>query len=47
VRRSWPSRGVAVYRSLLRPRTLGRDDVLEGEEVVAGFGVTVAEIFEP
>jgi Uma2 family endonuclease len=38
---------VAVYGALLRPRILGSEDRLEGEDVVPGFGVTVAGIFEP
>ena len=37
---------VTIYRSLLAPRTLSRDDELGGEDVVAGFRVTVAELFE-
>jgi Uma2 family endonuclease len=38
---------VAVYRTLLAPRFLGLDGVLDGEDVVAGFTLPVAEIFEP
>ncbi|HEX6853638.1 MAG TPA: Uma2 family endonuclease [Candidatus Polarisedimenticolaceae bacterium] len=38
---------VAVYRTLLAPRFLGADDVLDGEDVVPGFTLPVAEIFEP
>jgi Uma2 family endonuclease len=37
---------VAVYRSLLCPRTFGGSDFLDGEDVVPGFRVGVAEIFE-
>jgi len=37
---------VAVHRSLLRPRILGPEDTLDGEDVVPGFGVTVADIFD-
>ena len=37
---------VAVYRSLLSPRVLSEKDTLEGENVVPGFAVGVAELFE-
>lgn len=37
---------VAVYRSLLSPRILTEDDVLQGEEVVPGFRANVSELFE-
>ena len=37
---------VVAYRSLLSPRTLLPGDVLEGEDVVPGFRVDVATIFE-
>ncbi|HEX6853639.1 MAG TPA: Uma2 family endonuclease [Candidatus Polarisedimenticolaceae bacterium] len=37
---------VAVYRTLLAPRFVGLDGVLDGEEVVPGFTLPVAEIFE-
>ena len=37
---------VTVYRSLLCPRTLSGEDRLEGDEVVARFAVTGAEVFE-
>ncbi len=40
------ARAVTVYRSLLAPRTLIGSDVLEGEDVVPGFCLEVAEIFE-
>jgi len=37
---------VTVYRSLLAPRSLSRDDELDGEDVVPGFRARVAELFE-
>jgi Uma2 family endonuclease len=37
---------VTVYRSLLAPRTLGRDDELDGEDVVTGFRVAVADLLD-
>ena len=39
------TRAVAVYRTLLDPKRLGDSDVLEGEEVLPGFSVKVAELF--
>ena len=36
---------VTVYRSLLGPRVLGRDAELDGEDVLPGFHVEVAEFF--
>jgi Uma2 family endonuclease len=40
------SQSVAVYRSLLAPRLIAGADMLEGEDVVPGFRVAVAELFE-
>ena len=40
------ARTVTVYRSLTRVYTLGPDDQLSGEEVVPGFSIRVAELFE-
>lgn len=37
---------VTVYRSLLSPRLLRREDELDSEEVVPGFRVQVAAVFE-
>ena len=37
---------VTVYRSLLRPRILTRDDALDGEDVLPGFSVAVSELFD-
>lgn len=37
---------VTVYGSLLAPRILERTDTLDGEEVIPGFAVRVAELFE-
>ena len=37
---------MAVYRSLLSPRTLKADDLLDGEDVLPGFRVPVIELFE-
>jgi Uma2 family endonuclease len=37
---------VTVYRKNREPRVLQGDDVLSGEEVVPGFAVKVAEIFQ-
>ena len=39
-------RSVTVYRSLLAPRQLGEQDVLEDEDVLPGFQAPVAELFE-
>src|SRR5262245_8455972 len=39
-------RAVTVHRTLLSPRRLGAEAVLEGEDVVPGFAVRVAELFE-
>jgi len=39
-------RTVTVYRSLTDVRTLGPEDELTGEEVIPGFRVRVAELFE-
>ena len=39
-------RQVTTYRALLAPRILREDDVLEGEAVVPGFSVAVAELFD-
>ncbi len=40
------SERITVYRSLLSPRILTGTDRLEGEDVLPGFAVTVAEVFE-
>lgn len=40
------SEQIAVYRSLLAPRILRPEDLLDGEDVVPGFQVSVREIFE-
>ena len=37
---------VTVYRSLLAPRVLNRGDELDGEDVVPGFRVAVAALFD-
>jgi Uma2 family endonuclease len=37
---------VAVYRSLLSPRTLLEGDTLEGEDVIPDFRAAVTELFE-
>ena len=37
---------VVEYRSLLSPRRLEEDDVLEGQEVVPGLSLRVGELFE-
>ena len=37
---------VIVYASLLAPRYLGPKDFLDGEDVVSGFRLAVAELFE-
>lgn len=37
---------VAVHRSLLSPRRLGGEEILEGEDVLPGFRVRVARLFE-
>jgi Uma2 family endonuclease len=39
------TRQVAVHRPGQEPRVLGVGDALEGEEVVAGFRLPVADIF--
>src|SRR5262245_55343272 len=38
---------VTTYRSLLAPRRIGDDGVLDGEDVLPGFRVSVAKIFDP
>lgn len=40
------SRTVTVYRSLLVPHVLAEAETLDGEDVVPGFRITVAELFE-
>ena len=40
------SRCVAVYRELLHPRILKRDETLEAEDLLPGFSVRVGELFE-
>ncbi len=37
---------VVTYRSLLSPRTLAGAEILDGEDVVPGFRVSVSELFE-
>jgi len=37
---------VTVYRSLLAPRVLSRDDELDGEDVVPGFRASVSDVLE-
>jgi hypothetical protein len=37
---------VSVFRSPFAPRVLAGTDVLDGEDVLPGFSVTIAEIFE-
>lgn len=37
---------VTVYRQLLRPRRLSPGDTLDGEDVIPGLRVGIAEIFE-
>lgn len=37
---------VAVHRSLLSPRVLSREETLDGEDVLPGFRVKVARVFE-
>ena len=39
-------RSVTVYRTLLAPRVLAADGMLHGEDVVPGFSIAVASIFE-
>lgn len=41
------TRTVTVYRSLLAPRTLAETESLDGEEVVPGLRIAVAELFVP
>jgi Uma2 family endonuclease len=40
------SEEVSVFHSPFAPRTLAGADVLDGEDVLPGFSVTIAEIFE-
>lgn len=40
------TRSVTVYRSLTEVYTLGAEDELTGEDVIPGFRVRVAELFE-
>ena len=37
---------VTVFRSPFSPRVLSREELLDGEELLPGFSVRVAEIFE-
>ena len=37
---------VAVYRELLHPRILKRDETLEAEDLLPGFSVRVGELVE-
>ncbi len=39
------TRSVTCYRTLLQPRRLVEEDVLEGEDVLPGFSIAVAAIF--
>ena len=39
-------RTATVYRTLLSPRMLAEDSFLDGEDVVPGFSVTLAEILD-
>ena len=41
------AQSVTVYASLLSPRTLGRDEWLGGDDVIAGFRSRVGDFFEP
>jgi len=49
-RRVWlvdaESRTVTVYATLLWPRVLREQDLLDGEDVIPGFSVRVGEIFD-
>ena len=38
---------VTTYRTLLAPRRLERDDVLDGEDVLPGLSIPVAELLAP
>ena len=40
------SEQVTVFHTLLAPRTLTSDQELDGEDVLPGFRITVAEFFE-
>lgn len=40
------TRTVTTYRTLLAPRRLAADDLLEGEEVLPGFRIHVSDLFE-
>ena len=37
---------VSVFRSPFVPRVLAGTDLLDGEDVLPGFSITIAEIFE-
>src|SRR5262245_20352488 len=37
---------VTVYRTLLSPRRIGVDDLLDGEDVLPGFSVPVSALFD-
>lgn len=39
------TRSVTCYRTLLQPRRLAGEDVLEGEDILPGFSIAVAAIF--
>lgn len=39
-------RAAAVYRTLLAPRRITEDGVLDGEEVLPGFSVTLADLLD-
>ena len=37
---------ITIYASLLSPRIVASDGILDGEDVVPGFEIPVAELFE-
>jgi Uma2 family endonuclease len=41
------ARTVTTYASIFAPRVLDESDLLDGADIVPGFSVRVAEIFEP
>lgn len=40
------TRSARIYRTLLAPRTLGVGDSLDGEDVLPGFSLPLADLFE-
>ena len=38
---------VTIYRTLLAPRRVGRDGTLDGEDVLPGLSISVAELLAP